>query len=410
MTSHQDLSSDAFARHWDIQAGCTYLNHGSFGPSPIVVQQRRSELLHELNSQPMEFLVRQCPQRLEEAAQSLGQFLNGVPDRFAFVPNATAAMNVVAANVELQPGDEVLLTDHEYGAVVRIWGQRCRQSKARTVLARLPIPVTSDEEIVDAIFQSVTPQTRVLVVSHLTSPTALILPVQKICRRAKEAGLLTVIDGPHAPAQLAVDLQAIEADFYCASCHKWMCAPFGTGFLYVAARHKQGLKPNIISWGRSLRGDQPKWTDEFHWPGTFDPTPYATLPRVVQFWNEIGLDRFRTQTHAFAQFARQQLLELTDRPALSPDDDQYYGSMVTVPFDPPQDPRFPDATRAPGAPHPLQLWLAQEHHLEVPILEWRGQWFIRVSCHLYNTAEQIEHLVKLLRESRCEIEGAEGSF
>ncbi len=382
-----------FVHRWRIAEGCTYLNHGSFGPSPLPVQEKRMELLAELESQPMEFLIRTTPRLLKEATQSLAAFLNCEQGNLAFVPNATEGMNVVAKNVPLAAGDEVLLTDHEYGAVVRIWGNACKQVGAKTVLVRLPQPLQSKDEVVEAIFAAVTEKTRILVVSHVTSPTAVILPVQEICQRAKQSGLMVVIDGPHAPVMVDVDLRSMGCDFYCASTHKWLCAPFGTGFLYVKSKYKQGLVPNTISWGRSLQGDDAHWTDEFHWPGTFDPTGYLSIPTAIQFFKEIGLKRFREQTHALAKYARERLLDLTDRAPLSEDSEEWYGSMVTVPFDAGE-----TTNLKPGEPHPLQKWLATEHQLEVPVFEWHQQWHVRVSCQLYNTPEQIDLLVKLLQE------------
>lgn len=402
MTEHNNLTASihsacdwtAVADHWQIAEGCTYLNHGSFGPSPTCVQRRRTELLTQLEAQPMDFLIRQLPDLIHDSLTVLAKFLGADVGNLAFISNATAAMNVVASNLELQPGDEVLLTDHEYGAVVRIWGQACKQVGAKTVLARLPLPLTEVEAVVESIFAAVTERTRVLVVSHVTSPTAVILPIREICRRARERGIITVVDGPHAPLQVPVNLREIDPDFYCASCHKWLCGPFGSGFLYVRSRYKQGLQPNIISWGRSLKGEAPHWTDEFHWPGTYDPTPYLALPEAIRFFEEVGIARFRQQTHLLAQYARRRLLELTDRQPLTADDAAWYGSMVTVPLEVPGAPQI-----KPGERLPLQNWLAQEHGFEIPAVEWHGNWHIRVSCHLYNTPQQIDALIDLLREA-----------
>lgn len=390
---HPDFNWTEHASHWSIRNDCTYLNHGSFGPSPKIVQERRAELLAKLESQPMDFLIRTAPIALEESARKLAALLQCSEGNLAFVPNATEGMNIIAKNVCLAAGDEVLLTDHEYGAVVRIWGKTCQKVGARTVLARLPQPLDDPHEVVEALFSAVTEKTKLIVVSHVTSPTAVILPVREICQRARERQIEVAIDGPHAPAMIDVNLNSIDCDYYCASTHKWLCAPFGTGFLYVRSKHKQGLEPNTVSWGRSLQGAPPRWTDEFHWPGTFDPTGYLTVPTAIQFLKTIGWKRFREQTHALAQYARNRLLELTDRPPLSSDSPDWYGSMVTVPFDP-----GPSPDHRPGKPHPLQTWLAVEHGIEMPVVEWQQQWHVRVSCHLYNEPKQIDRLVDLLCE------------
>lgn len=371
------------ADFWSLAEGVTYLNHGSFGPSPRPVIEAREALTRELEANPMHFFVRQLGVRLEEAAARLAAFLKCPADRLVFVPNSTVGMNVVARNLSLQPGDEVLLTDHEYGAVVRIWGQACAAAGARTVLARLPLPLDSSAEIVEAIFERVTPRTRLLVVSHVTSQTAAILPVREICARAREAGIMTCVDGPHAPVQIDVDLQSIPCDFYTASCHKWLSAPFGSGFLCVQPRHKQGLLPPVVSWGRSLQGDAPSWKDEFHWPGTYDPIPWLAVPAAIDFVESYGLQRFQRETHELARFAREQLLAIPGASPLTADRPDCYGSMVTVRLP------LPDEAAFPGRMHSLQSWLWESHRMEIPVIRWRESLHLRISCHLYNTREQI---------------------
>ncbi|QDU40279.1 Isopenicillin N epimerase [Maioricimonas rarisocia] len=378
---------------WSLQEGVTYLNHGSFGPSPLVVQTERERWSRELERQPMDFLVRRLEPLLDDALAALGRFLGSRPDELTFVPNATVGMNIVANNVQLQPGDEVLLTDHEYGAVIRIWGRFCQAAGARTVLARLPLPLTSVDDVVDTLFEQVTDRTKLIVVSHVTSQTATILPVAAICRRARERGIAVCVDGPHAPAQVPVDLREIDCDYYTASLHKWVSAPFGSGFLYVRPRHKQGLKPAITSWGRSLSGRDPAWQDEFHWFGTYDPAPFLAVPAAVRFLEEIGLDRFRQQTHALVRSARERIMAVTGGEPLTADSPDWYGSMVTLPL-----PNVPRSDAWPGKPHPLQVALWERYRIEVPVFEWQNRLCLRISCHLYNTPTDIDRLVEALSE------------
>jgi len=378
---------------WLIPPGVTYLNHGSFGTPPRAVFEARQQFLLELAENPMDFLVRSLPERLQQATQELARFVNAPADGIVPVSNATTAMNVVAGCVTLKPGDEVLLTDHEYGAVIRIWGKACAQAGARTVTAKLPFPLTSPRELVDALFAQVTERTRLLVVSHVTSPTACILPVQQICERARERGVPVCIDGPHAPAMVPIDLRALKCDFYTASCHKWLSAPIGTGFLYAGSQHRSRLKPLVWSWGRNLNGQPPHWKDEFLWPGTFDPTGYLCVPVALEFFRRYGWKRFQDETHALAQWARSRLMEDCGLQPLTPDDPQWYGSMVALelPGDPPGD---------PAQVHPLQVWLAREHQIEVPVVRWRERTLLRVSAHLYNTREQMEQLTRAVQKWR----------
>ena len=391
--SSADLSRfdwSQFPSAWDLAPGVTYLNHGSFGPSPGVVRETRQRWADELERNPMEFFVQRQEALLDEASHDLGQFLGCRSENLVFVPNATVAMNIVAENTRLKPGDEVLLNDHEYGAVIRIWGAHCQRAGARTVLAKLPLHPHSSSDWVDAIFERVTPRTRMIVLSHVTSPTALILPVEEVCRRAKPLGIPVCIDGPHAIAMLPLSLDQLGCDYYCASLHKWLAAPFGSGFLYSKPKHKSGLKPTIISWGRSLSGRESRWVDEFHWSGTSDPAAYLAVPEAIRFLQSVGLDRFRDQCHTLAQYAGQQLTEHCGAMPLAQENE--FGTMLTLEL-----PQLQRVEQQPGTPHPLQLRLATEFGIEIPIVEWRDRLHIRVSCHLYNTPEQVDRLVEVLK-------------
>jgi isopenicillin-N epimerase len=373
---------------WQLPEGVSYLNHGSFGPSPSCVQRERQRWLAELEAQPMAFFVRRLEEELDRAAESVGRLVGCRRDDLIFVPNATHGMNIVAANLALRPGDEVLLTNHEYGAVRRLWGRRCSEAGAKTTLATLPCDWGDDAELVDALFERVTERTRAIVVSHVSSQTAVVFPVAEICRRASQAGILTAIDGPHAVAMVPVDAAAIGCDFYAASCHKWLSGPFGSGFLYVRREHQAGLKPVITSWGKSLSGRQPRWQDEFHWPGTFDPTPYLTLPAAIEFLEVLGLESFRDQTRRLADYARTQLSTIGAEPVTSPT--HCAPPMVSMHL-----PHVPRSDAWPGKPHPLQVELA-EQGIEVPIFEWQERLHLRVSCHLYNSPADIDRLASAL--------------
>lgn len=381
------------ASQWRLEPGVTYLNHGSFGPSPVPVLEARQEWLARLEREPMDFFVRRLAGYFDEAADALGRFLGCPGENLVFVPNATAGMNIVASNIPLGPDDEVLLTDHEYGAVVRIWGQACREAGAKTVVAPLPFPLNSREAVVEAVMERITPRTKVLVISHVTSQTAVELPVREVCEQARKRGVITVIDGPHAVAMTDFRLSEIPCDFYTASCHKWLSAPFGSGFLYVRSRFKQGLRPTMWSWGRSLMGAAPSWKDEFHWPGTFDPTPYLAIPAAIRFLQDYGLKKFREETHALARVARSMLLNVAGGAPLSEDSSDWYGSMVSVPF-----PIEDDNGAFPGDMHPLQSWLWEQHRIEMPVIRWRDRTLARVSCHLYTTPRDLEKLHSALRE------------
>ncbi|MFO1004840.1 MAG: aminotransferase class V-fold PLP-dependent enzyme [Planctomycetaceae bacterium] len=379
-----------FTSAWDLAPGLVYLNHGSFGPSPLPVRQARQHWSDVLERNPVEFFFRRQDALLEEAAIALGRFVGSRPDNLVFVPNATMAMNIVAQNTSLAAGDEVLLNGHEYGAVIRIWGSYCRRVGAKTVLARLPDAAdATSSDYVDAIFSRVTPRTRLIVVSHVTSPTALILPVAEICQRARKLGIPVCVDGPHAVAMLPLELDKLGCDYYCASLHKWLSAPFGSGFLYVAPRRKSGLQPSIVSWGRSLSGRDFRWVDEFHWSGTLDPAANLAVPEAIRFLEQVGVERFRSQCHTLAQYAGWQLQQRFGAIPLASKEN--FGTMLTLAL-----PQVARIEGRPGVPHPLQMRLAKEFQIEVPFVEWQDRMHIRVSCHLYNTPEHIDHLAESL--------------
>ncbi|MFN0018460.1 MAG: aminotransferase class V-fold PLP-dependent enzyme [Pirellulaceae bacterium] len=374
----------SFGKSWSIRPDTTYLNHGSFGPPPEPVRKARLKWVSDLDSQPMDFFVRQLEPAWRTARDQLAQFIGAQADSLVFVENATAGMNIVADSFQLHPGDEVLLTDHEYGAVVRIWERACERAQARVTTARLPLPFTTADETVDTLFSQVTHATRLIVVSHITSPTAVILPVAQICRQARERGIAICIDGPHAPAQIPLDISSLGCDFYAASCHKWLSAPFGSGFLYVAKSYQPYIRPPLLSWGRLPPQPIESWSDEFFWRGTRDSSPYLAIPDAIQFMQEVGLEFFQSGSHALAQYARHRLVELTQLEPIIPDSPTWYGSIAHVPL-------------PPGDRAKLQEALWQQHHIEVPIVDWNGRRFIRVSCHLYNTPAQIDRLVDALR-------------
>ncbi len=371
---------------WNLAPGVSYLNHGSFGPPPRPVQAARRAWQERLDSQPMDFFVRQFEPAWFHARRRLAELIGAAEGNLVFAENATAAMNVLAASLSLRPGDEVLLTDHEYGAVQRIWRRSVEQAPgAKLMEAKLPLPIEAAEQVVQAVFAAATDRTRLLVVSHITSATAVTLPVEPIVAEARRRGIPVCIDGPHAVAQLPLALDQLGCDYYCASCHKWLCAPFGSGFLYVAPPHQAAIRTPQLSWGRLPPGPLEVWSDEFVWSGTRDPSAYFAVPAAIDFLDQVGLDRFRRQTHALACYARQQLVGLTGLAPITPDSPDWYGCMAHAPL-------------PPGDARTLQQQLWTEYGIEVPIIAWRDRRWIRVSCHLYNTSQEIDRLVAAVRQ------------
>jgi isopenicillin-N epimerase len=346
-------------------------------------------------------------------------------------------MKIVAASFPLKAGDEVLATNHEYGAVLRIWREQCRKTGARLVVRQLPESFIDPAEVVEEFFRGFTERTRLVVVSHITSPTALILPIEEICRRAKERGIRVCIDGPHALAAVAVEIDRLECDFYCASCHKWLSAPFGSGFLYAHPRWKQTLRPVVLSWGNSLAGRPPSWQDEFVWSGTRDPSPFLAVPAAIDFLASLssapgqgsplpassgivksgvrpsvsdwlrtgpngaeGVGVFRELSANLVNDARRKITAITQLEPIGTGPHPWYGTMITLPL-----PQHVEETPH-GHMHPLQAALWERFLIEAPVVNWNGRRHVRVSCHLYNDAHDIDRLAEALLELLLTREGA----
>jgi isopenicillin-N epimerase len=323
---------------------------------------------------------------INQARSKLSAFLGTTRENLVFVDNATYGMNVVLQSLQLKPDDEVLVNNHEYGAVKRICERRCQQTGARLVEATLPEVFTGHDEIVDAVFQRVTAKTRLIIFSHITSPTAITVPVKEICRRARANGIATCVDGPHAPVQVDIELNQHDCDFYVASCHKWLCAPLGSGFLYAHPRAQGLVQPLIKSWGRLLPAVPERWDEEFTWIGTRDPSPFLAVPAAIDFMESVGISAFRERTHHLAKYARGAIEQLTGCSAIMPDDSSWYQSMAHVPL-------------PSGDWSQLQAWLWNAKQIEIPIVHFGSRWFVRVSCHLYTLRSQIDYLLESLHQA-----------
>lgn len=369
---------------WNIRADTTYLNHGSFGPPSRPVVEARLQWQEQLDLQPMEVFVRQQETALLAARDRLASWLSTDSSNLAFVDNATWAMNVVAHSFPLQPGDRVVLTDHEYGAVERIWQRAAGRSSAEVVQATLPGYFSDAQQVVDAILQACDARTRLIVVSQITSPTAITLPVKLLCEQARRRGIVVCIDGPHALVQLDLSLDELGCGFYTASCHKWLSAAFGSGFLYVAPEFHSLIESPLLSWGRIPPSEPVAWHDEFLWLGTRDNSAFLTVPVAIDVFEQIGLENFRDHSHSLAQYARDRLEKDLGCKSLVEDDPAWYMSMAHLELP------LSDASR-------LQQQLWQQFQVEVPIICWQDRWFIRVSCHLYNDESQLDKLIGALK-------------
>lgn len=369
-----------------LDPGIVFLNHGSFGATPRVVFENYQEWQRELERQPVEFLGRRFNDLMRAARAALAAYVHADADDLVYVPNATTGLNIVARSLRLNPGDEILTTDHEYGALDRTWEFLCRKAGARYKRQPIPVPLTTADAFVETFWSGVTPRTRVVFLSHITSPTALIFPVEEICRRARAAGIISIIDGAHAVGQLPLDLENSGADFYSSNLHKWLGCPKGSAFLYARRALQHLVEPLVVSWGyQAERPSASRFIDEQEWTGTRDFAAHLATPAALRFCEEHNWDAVRWQCHALAQSARAQITALTGLPPLSPDSPEWYMQMVTLPL-------------PPCNAEQLKMKLYDEYRIEVPIVVWRAQPHVRVSLQAYNTQAEVAQLVQALRQ------------
>ncbi len=361
-----------------------YLNHGSFGACPRPVFEDYQRWQRELEDNPAGFFSRRLKDYLRGARGALAAYVGAEADDLVYVPNATTGVNIVARSLSLRGADEVLGTDHEYGALERAWRFICERHGATYVRASIPVPVVSREQIVEAVWSRVTSRTRVLFISHITAPTSLILPVEDLVRRARDAGILTVIDGAHAPGQIPVDVTTLGADFYAGNCHKWLCAPKGAGFLHARREVQPLLQPLIVSWGWHAEKPGPsRFIDEHELQGTKDHAAALAVPAAIEFLKTHDWNAVRSRCHDLVRAARSAIRAMTASPALCPDDGTWFSQMASIPL-PPCDPET------------IMARLHEAHGIEVPVWNWNGRQLMRVSVQGYNTRADIDALVEAL--------------
>jgi isopenicillin-N epimerase len=390
-----DTWADARARML-LDPTVTNLNTGSFGPVPRPVFEYATDLRRRLAEEPMDFLLRQAPPLLWQARERLAGFLGGDPRRLAFTANVTAAVNVVAASLRLAAPGEVLLTDHEYGAMHWCW-ERAAVRQGLT-LRTFPLPALAEDpsEIIAAVRAALTERTRLLFFSHVLSPTGLVLPAREICAEARRRGVLTVVDGAHAPAMVPLALDALGCDFYGGNCHKWLLVPTGSGFLYLGAGGADRLRPLQVSWGWHHNRTRPDERDEFgstprlrafEFEGVRDPCPWLAVPAAIDFQEGLGWDRVRGRIAALADHVRRRLTGLCGLQPATPANPALHGAMT--------------AFRLPAGTDPVELRrrLWEGHRIEAPVVERPDGYLLRVSTHFYNTEAEIDRLAEALPDS-----------
>lgn len=380
---------------WQIDPDVTYLNHGSFGAVPHPVAEARAALLAEIEANPVRFLATELEDRLDSARASLAAFVGADPDGLVFVDNATTGVNTALRHLarDIGPGDEILVTDHEYNACLNAARAVARDTGAELVTASLPFPLAFPSDVVDTVTAALTERTRILLIDHVTSATALVLPIEEIVTIANARGVEVIVDGAHAPGMIPLDLRDLDAAFYTGNCHKWMCAPKGAAFLSVAPRHRESVEPLVVSHGANDRRiDRSRLHKLFDWTGTGDFTPFLSIPAAIDVMASARPGGWVDVMGANGDLARRARALVCSRLGVDPPaPDGMIGSMAAVPL-----PAGP-AVEGAGV-DPLTAVLSEEHSIEAPIFAWPapGDRMLRISAQLYNSLGQYERLVDVL--------------
>jgi isopenicillin-N epimerase len=380
---------------WPLDPAVTFLNHGSFGACPRAVLEAQARFRDRLEAEPVRFLSRDLEGLLDAARSALGAFVGAAGDDLAFVPNATTGVNTVLRSLDLAAGDEVVATDHTYNACRNALNAAGARAGVRIVVATLPFPIAAPEQVVEAVLARVGPRTRLALVDHVTSPTGLVLPIERLVRELAARGIDALVDGAHAPGMVPLDLRTLGAAYYTGNCHKWICAPKGSGFLYVRRDRQPGVRPLVISHGaNSPRVDRSRFRLEFDWVGTTDPTAYLTVPEAIRYMGSLlpgGWPALMAHNRATALAARDRLCVALG--VAPPAPDSMIGSLAALPVPAGFLPAPVDGER-----DPLHTALFERYGLELPVFTWAALAcrILRISAQLYNSAADYERLAGAL--------------
>jgi isopenicillin-N epimerase len=374
---------------WGLDRSVLYLNHGSFGACPLVVLAAQTQLRLQMESEPVDFLSGALPALLAASRVELARFLSADEADLVFVPNATTGVNAVLQSLALEPGDELLVTNHTYGACRKAVDFVAARTGAHVVVAHLPFPVRSEEEIVAAVLTCVSPQTRLALLDHVTSPTAVVMPLQRLVRELADRDVDTLVDGAHAPGMVPVHLSELGAAYYSGNAHKWLCAPKGAAFLHARRDRQAGLHPLVIS-----HGYPGGFQAEFDWTGTDDPTPWLCIGESIRYLQRLlpgGWPELMARNHALAVQARNLVLQSLELEAPCPE--TMIGSMASIPLPPSAPGSIAETLDFVGLhrwfrDQAVETWIHPQ-----PVL------LLRLSAQLYNSLPQYERLAALLKEA-----------
>jgi isopenicillin-N epimerase len=381
--------------NWLLDPSVAYLNHGSFGAAPRVVLEKQQELQRRMEKEPVLFLVRELEPLMDAVRTDLGRLIGATLDDLAYVPNATSGVNAVLRSLEFTRGDELLVTTQEYNACRNVLDYIASRSGASVKPIDIPFPIRSPQQVIDAVMGSVTSATRLLLIDHITSQTAVIMPVRHIVAELNARGIDTIIDGAHVAGQIPVNIREIGCAYYTGNLHKWVCAPKGAAFLYVREDRREEIHPIVISHGlNSTRTDRSRFHLEFDWPGTFDPTAFLAAGESLRFIPSLvpgGWPEVMRRNHELALRARDILCRALKIDPPAPDG--MLASMASVPI-----PDGKPGDEASPFGDPLQDVLFDQFRIEVPVMPWPSppKRLLRISAQLYNSIDEYSKLADAL--------------
>lgn len=375
---------------FQLDSNITFLNHGSFGACPKFIFNEYQNFQAELEKDPVNFIQVKAPDYLNNAKKSLANYINASENDFVFTPNPTFAINTILHSLKLNPGDEILSTNHEYGAMDRSFNFYCKKTGAKYIRQNINLPIQSVEQILDQFWKGYTNKTKVIFINQYSSSTAIIFPVEQIIQKAKSLGLITIIDGAHVPGHIPLNLNTLNPDFYAGTLHKWMLAPKGSSFLYVSKKFQNQLDPLVVSWGyESLFPSESQFLDYHEYQGTQDISQYLCTPTVINFLQQNNWEKVSQNCKKMVLENYENFCNLLNTKPICPVSNQFLGQMASIPIQ-------------TQKPYELKAILIEKHKIQVPIMPLNGNWYLRYSINGYNTQADLDILFQALHQLKKE--------
>ena len=369
-----------------LDKSITYLNHGSFGATPKPIFEEFQKLQLELEHEPVQFIVKKSLVYLKMAKEKLSKYIGCQPEDFFFTPNPTVAVNTIIRSLNLQEGDEILSTNHEYGAMDKTWNFFCRKTGAKYVRQEITLPLVSKENLLEEFWSGYTSKTKVIFINEISSATALIFPVKEICQKAQELGLITIIDGAHVPGHTYLNIEELNPDFYTGTLHKWMLSPKGSSFLYVKKEFQNDMDPLVVSWGYDNPAiNESQFLDYHEYQGTRDISAFLCTPKVIEFLEENNWKAVSSNCKTIVRENYQRFCDLLNAKPLCPISEEFLGQMASIPIQTEE-------------PIKLKELLFEKYKIEIPVMPLNGKIYLRYSINGYNSQEDLDVLYSALQE------------